>query len=142
MSETCEDIIADLLSFLQDVDGVKTVDRGEHRVPESLDALPAIIILEGEDDVTETTRRGNKRAWDIYFVLMVAGADADSMLYDLATFREQFRIRMAEFRVHMRSWSGTIFEAGRGTPVDAGIGNYVVAQTEAYRVIYAEPPLV
>lgn len=141
MAETCEEIIADLLEWLQGVDGQQTVDRGEHKVPEKLEALPAIILLEGEDDVNEVSRRGSKRDWPIYLALIVAGSDADSMLYDLATFRMAVKRRMKDFRGRMGQWNGSIYETGRGIPMETEQGNYVVAQTLAYLVKYVEPPL-
>lgn len=130
--------MTDLMQHLQDVEGVSIVVRGEHKIPD-ISQFPAIAIIEGDDSVTEASRRGNKRQWDVYFALFVKGADADDELPALGVFRQAFRDSMKETRSFMKPRNGLIFEAARYMPMDADLGNFIVVQTLAYRIIYAEP---
>lgn len=139
--ESCELIIADLMSFLQTVDGVAVVERGVHKIPD-IDQYPAIVIADGEDQVTESNRRGNQRSWEIGFILLVQGIDADDEFAALRAFRQVFRLKMQAFRKRTATqWHGTIYETLRGEPTDPGQGNYVIGQALLYRAIYTEAPL-
>jgi hypothetical protein len=139
-TEESELIMTDLMQHLQDVDGVSVVVRGEHKIPD-ISQFPAIAIIEGDDIVTEASRRGNKRQWDVYFALFVQGTDADDELPALGVFRQAFRNSIAEARSLLKPRNGLIFEVARYMPMDAEMGNFTVVQTLAYRIIYAEPSL-